>query len=107
MSEKSEHRIETRLIHAGEPQPRIAGAVCMPIFQSAMFEYAGEKDYHDLRYIRLNNTPNHVAVHRKLAALENAEDALVTASGMAARYPAPKKLPKQWGLWSFGSLRST
>jgi cystathionine beta-lyase/cystathionine gamma-synthase len=56
----------------------------MPIFQSAMFEYAGETSYHDLKYIRLNNTPNHVALHKKLAALENAEAALVTASGMAA-----------------------
>ncbi len=76
--------LETKLIHAGEPEPRISGAVNVPIFQSAMFEYAGEGDYHDIRYIRLNNTPNHVALHRKLAALENAEAALVTASGMAA-----------------------
>lgn len=56
----------------------------MPIFQSANFEYAGEQDYHSLKYIRLNNTPNHIALHEKLAALENAEAALVTASGMAA-----------------------
>jgi cystathionine beta-lyase/cystathionine gamma-synthase len=77
-------RIETKLIHAGEPEPRIMGAVAMPIFQSAMYEYAGETDYHDLKYIRLNNTPNHVALHGKLAALENAEAALVTSSGMAA-----------------------
>jgi cystathionine beta-lyase/cystathionine gamma-synthase len=56
----------------------------MPIFQSAMFEYAGEASYHDLKYIRLNNTPNHLALHEKLAALENAEAALVTSSGMAA-----------------------
>ena len=76
--------IETKLIHAGEPQPRIGGAVSMPIFQSATFEYAGQDSYHDLKYIRLNNTPNHVALHQKLAALENAEAALVTASGMAA-----------------------
>lgn len=76
--------IETKLIHSGEPEPRIDGAVSMPIFQSAMFEYAGETSYHDLKYIRLNNTPNHRAIHEKLAALENAEAALVTASGMAA-----------------------
>ncbi len=49
-----------------------------------MFEYAGEASYHDLGYIRLNNTPNHTALHGKLAALEGAEAALVTASGMAA-----------------------
>lgn len=76
--------IETKLIHAGEPSPRIMGAVSMPIFQSTMFEYAGETSYHDLKYIRLNNTPNQVAVSQKLAASENAETALVTASGMAA-----------------------
>ena len=77
-------RIDTKLIHAGEPEPRIMGSVSIPIFQSAMFEYAGETGYHDLKYIRLNNTPNHIALHEKLAALENAEAALVTASGMAA-----------------------
>ena len=76
--------LETQLIHAGEPEPRIEGAVSMPIFQSATFEYSGESQYDDLRYIRLNNTPNHKALHQKLAALEKGEEALVTASGMAA-----------------------
>jgi len=76
--------IETKLIHSGEPHPRIDGAVSMPIFQTAMFEYAGEESYHAIRYIRLNNTPNHLALHEKLASLENAETALVSASGMAA-----------------------
>src|SRR5690242_9583958 len=76
--------IESRLIHAGEPEPLIQGAVAMPIFQSATFAYRGEQNYHDLRYIRLSNTPNHEALHRKLAALENAEAALVAGSGMAA-----------------------
>ncbi|MFC1828598.1 trans-sulfuration enzyme family protein [Thermodesulfobacteriota bacterium] len=81
---KSFNRIETQLIHAGEPDPRISGAVSMPIFQSSTFEYAGQDSYHSLKYIRLNNTPNHTALHQKLAALENAEDAVVAASGMAA-----------------------
>ncbi|HLK35584.1 MAG TPA: aminotransferase class I/II-fold pyridoxal phosphate-dependent enzyme [Polyangiaceae bacterium] len=78
-------RIETALIHAGEPRPRIGGAVNLPIFQSSTFEMGGtEAGYHDVRYIRLNNTPNHVVVQGKLAALEGAEAALVTGSGMAA-----------------------
>jgi len=63
-------RLETKLIRSGEPDPRIEGAVAMPIFLSALFEYAGEKSYNDLKYIRLNNTPNHVALHAKLAALK-------------------------------------
>ncbi len=77
-------RLETKLVHAGEPRPRIDGAVEMPIFQSATFEYRGEARYDDVRYLRLNNTPNHLALHAKLADLEGAEAALVTASGMAA-----------------------
>ncbi len=77
-------RIETALIHAGEHRPRIEGAVAMPVFQSSTFEYDGDGDYHDVRYIRLSNTPNHAVLHAKLAALESAEAALVTASGMAA-----------------------
>jgi len=76
--------IETKLIHAGEPDPLIRGAVSIPVFQSSTFEYSGQTSYHDLRYIRLNNTPNHIALHQKLAALENAEAAVVTSSGMAA-----------------------
>jgi cystathionine beta-lyase/cystathionine gamma-synthase len=76
--------LDTKLVHAGEPEPRIEGAVGMPIFQSSTYEYAGATSYHDLKYIRLNNTPNHRVLHAKLATLENAEAALVTASGMAA-----------------------
>jgi len=82
MSRTYKH-LETKVIHAGEPEPRINGAVSMPVFQSSTYEYTGASSYHDLKYIRLNNTPNHVALHQKLAALENAEAALVTASGMA------------------------
>jgi len=77
-------RVETKLIHAGEPRPRHERAVTLPIYQSSTFEYAGQTDYHDVQYIRLNNTPNHIALHAKIAALESTEAALVTSSGMAA-----------------------
>ncbi len=78
------HRIQTKLIHAGEIRPGVMGAVSLPVFQTAMYEYEPTVEYHDIKYIRLNNTPNHAVLHRKLAALENAESALVAASGMAA-----------------------
>ena len=81
---KTYKSLETKLIHAGEPDPLINGAVSIPVFQSSTFEYSGQTSYHDLKYIRLNNTPNHIALHQKLAALENAEAAVVTSSGMAA-----------------------
>lgn len=75
--------LRTRLVHAGEPA-RVEGAVCLPIFQSATFAYEGTSDYHDLRYIRLNNTPNHAALEAKLTAISGAEAAVVTSSGMSA-----------------------
>ena len=82
MTHRYKH-IETKLVHAGET-PRVEGAVTTPIFQSAMYETFGGPDYHDIKYIRLNNTPNHTVLHEKLAAVEGAESAVVTASGMAA-----------------------
>ena len=84
MKTKRYNNIQTNLIKAGEPEPKVQGAVSMPIFQSSTFEYSGEGNYHDGRYIRLNNTPNHLALHEKLAAIEGAEAAIVASSGMAA-----------------------
>lgn len=76
--------ISTQLIHAGEPNPRIEGAVSMPIFQTANFTNGGEESYQDVRYARLSNTPNHFALNAKLAAIEGGEAAMVFSSGMAA-----------------------
>ena len=81
---KNSFDLTTELVHAGEPEPRIEGAVSMPIFQSSTYEYSGEGQYDDIRYIRLNNTPNHKAIQKKLAVIECAESALVTSSGMSA-----------------------
>ncbi len=78
------HSIETAAVHAGEPRDKICGAVNFPIFQSSTYLYTGESSYEDVKYTRLNNTPNHVVLGEKLAALEEGEGALVTASGMAA-----------------------
>lgn len=74
--------IQTRLVHAGEE--RIDGAVVVPIFQSSTFVSPDEQRYDAVRYLRLNNTPNHRALHTKLAAICDGEAALVTGSGMAA-----------------------
>ena len=76
--------LETSLVHAGAPDPRIEGAVSSPIFCSANFESKGETSYQDLGYLRLNKSPNHLELHKKLRAIERGEAALVTASGMAA-----------------------
>lgn len=77
-------RLNTLLIHAGEAEPRLSGAVSMPIHQSVNYETVNDAAYDRITYIRLNNTPNHEVLHAKLSALEGTEAALVTASGMAA-----------------------
>lgn len=78
--------LDTRAVHAGDPRPRIRGALTVPIFQSSVFEHRSSEPggYHDVIYPRLSNLPNHQALAGKLAALEGTETALVASSGMAA-----------------------
>ena len=44
---KRKMNFDTKVIHAGQPHPRIEGAVNVPIFQSSTFEYKGQKNYDD------------------------------------------------------------
>lgn len=76
--------LATNAVHAGSPRPNIEGAVVTPIFQSANYLMRDETAYDAVRYIRLSNSPNHHTLQARLAALENAEAALVASSGMAA-----------------------
>lgn len=84
MRTKPMQGLSTKAIHAGQQGPHAAGAVVQPLFQASTFLYAGQTSYHDVPYIRLNNTPNQSALAATLAALEGGEAALVSASGMAA-----------------------
>lgn len=81
---RQSRRLKTKLVHSGEPHPRIEGAGVEPIFRSTLWEYRPEDGYHDIRYPRLSNLPNHVQMGAKLADLEGGEAGLVTGSGMAA-----------------------
>ena len=76
--------LDTNLVHAGRPRPHVEGAVVTPIFQSANYQMSDETTYDAVRYIRLSNSPNHHTLQARLAAVESAEAALLTASGMAA-----------------------
>ena len=80
----SKRDMRTELVHAGELEEAVEGAVVLPVFQSATFASGEEESYDDIRYIRLNNTPNHRVLHAKLAAVAGGEAAVVTGSGMAA-----------------------
>ena len=76
--------MDTLAVHGGEPRPGPEGSVVYPIYQGTVYTPEPDTGYHDLPYIRLNSTPSQRYLHDKLAALEGAEAAVATASGMAA-----------------------
>jgi cystathionine gamma-lyase/homocysteine desulfhydrase len=71
----------TQAVHAGTHREFNFGGVNTPVFHSSAIEYLDDSE---VRYPRYFNTHNNRVVAEKIAALENAEAALVTSSGMAA-----------------------
>ncbi len=76
--------METVVVHGGERRPGPEGSVVYPIYQGTVYSVEPGTGYHDIPYIRLNSTPSQRYLHDKLAALEGAQAAIATASGMAA-----------------------
>ena len=76
--------METLAVHGGERWPGPDGSVVFPIYQSTVYSIDPGTSYHDIPYIRLSSTPSQRYLHDKLAALEGAQAAVATASGMAA-----------------------
>lgn len=75
--------ISTRAVHAGAP-PREPGApLVAPLVASATF-YSAPEPEGEVLYGRYANTEGHRRVADRVAALEGAEAALLTGSGMAA-----------------------
>ena len=74
-------RFPTRCVHAGTMHDKVKRGINSPIYTSTSFEYI---DQPDTVYPRYLNTPNEKSVAEKIASLENAEQALVFSSGMAA-----------------------
>jgi len=81
----------TKAIHAGQYPDPATGALNVPIYQSTTYvfpdaeagaaAFSGERDA--FIYTRLGN-PTEATLERRVAALEEGESALATASGMAA-----------------------
>lgn len=71
----------TAAVHAGGRRELNFGGVNTPVFASTAIEYLDDSE---VRYPRYFNTINNLVVADKIAALEHAEAALVTSSGMAA-----------------------
>ncbi len=89
----SDHGFSTRALHSGDTADRsmVTRAKTMPLYETSVFVYdsleqvddflSGNRD--NYMYTRLGN-PNQRALEQWGASREGGEDALVTASGMAA-----------------------
>ena len=75
------HRIPTRCLHAGTIKDDREKGINSPVYTSTAFGFIDQEGPIYPRYL---NTPNLKAVSEKIAALEEAESALVFSSGMAA-----------------------
>ncbi len=88
-------KFNTRAIKAGEGPDRTTGALNTPIYETATFVYANTREFEQgiedamswqpgaCLYSRSTN-PTTMALEKKIASLEGAEDAAITACGMAA-----------------------
>jgi len=78
---KSNYGINTLCTHTGEVEDKQFKGATSPIFMSTSYAFDGVDVK---RYPRYFNTPNQEALHKKIAALEKTEAAIVFGSGMAA-----------------------
>lgn len=72
---------KTICVHEGEVKDTQYRGAVSPLFLSTSYPYA---NVDEKRYPRYLNSPNPQNLAKKVAALENAEDALMLSSGMAA-----------------------
>ena len=80
---KKNKGLNTRCVHDGELiDDKYKGAVS-PIYLSTAYDYI---DVEHNKYPRYFNTPNQLALSKKIASLENCEKALIYGSGIAAIY---------------------
>ncbi|MBS1772469.1 MAG: cystathionine gamma-synthase [Bacteroidetes bacterium] len=81
--QNNNHKLATKLIHAGaEPDPT-TGAIMTPIYQTSTYVQEGPNEHKGWSYARGHN-PTRDALQRALAAIENGKHALCFGSGMAA-----------------------
>ena len=78
---KNKKGLNTRCIHDGElKDDKFKGAVS-PLYPSTAYDYLEVVDH---KYPRYFNTPNQLALSKKISSLENCEKSLIFGSGIAA-----------------------
>lgn len=92
--QSKDFKLETLAVHAGQQPDKETGAIVEPVYMTSTFAYtkdrmerwlAGTLNEGEIIYTYgRSRNPSQVSLQKKIAALEHAEAALVTASGMAA-----------------------
>src|SRR6056297_260967 len=91
MENEKDQGLSTRSVHAGEVRYNEYGSVTTPIVQTSTFIFRNVDEIKQLAEGRIDRFeygryghPTEVAAEKKLAALEEAEDAILFSSGMSA-----------------------
>ena len=87
----NQHKLATRLIHAGVSPDPTTGAIMTPIYQTSTYVQAAPGDHKGYEYARTQN-PTRAALQSALANIENGQYALCFGSGMAATDAVAKLL---------------
>ncbi|MEO1013285.1 MAG: aminotransferase class I/II-fold pyridoxal phosphate-dependent enzyme [Bacteroidota bacterium] len=77
----SKKGVNTICTHIGQVEDKVFKGSVSPLYMSSSYAF---EDVDEKRYPRYFNTPNQQGLAKKIAALENAEAALIFGSGMAA-----------------------
>ena len=94
MAKKKIKHIETKLIHVGGYPDPSTGAIMPPIFQTSTFVQESPGVHKGYEYSRTHN-PTRTRLEECLASLENAQECLVTSSGLAASSLIMHALPNK------------
>ena len=73
--------VRTRSIHDGEVIDNTYKGAISPLYLGTVYDYLGEEP---MKYPRYFNTPNQLALCKKIASLENCDNGLLFGSGIAA-----------------------
>jgi cystathionine gamma-synthase len=87
--EKPLQGTSTRAVHGGERQQRLGDALTVPVYQTATYVFRNTQELIDFKEGRIEKgeygrygNPTIQAAERKIAELEHADEALLSASGM-------------------------
>lgn len=88
-----DQKFATKVIHVGGEPDKETGAVMPPIYQTSTYAQSSPGEHLGYEYTRSHN-PTRTRLENNLAALENADYALTTSSGLAMSTLIMHMMPK-------------